>query len=236
MECFGILQFFFPFIFYLLEAHGDFSLIFIVEIWLSYWRLIQFNWVTQSCPNPRTPWTAAHQTSLSITNSQSLHKPMTIESVMTSNHLILCRPLLLHIQTFPVLGSFQMSQFVALGGQSIGVSASAAVLPMNIEDRFPLGWTGWISLQSKGLSSLLQHHSRKVSILQCSGFFTVQLSFWYMTIGKTLALTRRTFVGKVMSLLFNMLFRLIITFLPRSKRLLISWLHLPMHWFWGPRK
>ena len=99
---------------------------------------------------------------------------------------------------------------------------------MNIQDWFPLGWTGWISLQSKGnLKSLLQYHSSKESILRCSAFFIVQLSYPYMTTGKTIALTRRTFVGKVMSLLFNMLSRLVITFLPRSKCLLISRLQSP---------
>ena len=119
------------------------------------------------------------------------------------------------LQSFPESGSFQ---FFTSGGQSIGVSASASVLPMNIQDWFPLGWTGWISLQSKGLS-LFQHHSSKASILQCSAFFIVQLSHPYMTTGKTSALTRRTFVGKVMSLLFHMLSRLVITFLSRSKHL-----------------
>ena len=121
-----------------------------------------------------------------------------------------------------------MSQFFASGGQSIAVSASISVLPMNIKDWFPLGWTGWISLLSKGLSRIfLQYHSSKASILQCSGFFRVQLSHPYMTTGKTIALTRWTFVGKVMSLLFNMLSGLVITFLPRSKHLLISWLQSP---------
>ena len=121
-----------------------------------------------------------------------------------------------------------MSQFFASGGQSIGALASASVLPMNIQDWFPLGWTGWISSQSKGLSkSLLQHHSSKASILQHSAFFIVQLLHPYMTTGKTISWTRRTFVGKVMSLLFNMLSRLIKAFLPRSKRLLISWLQSP---------
>ena len=119
-----------------------------------------------------------------------------------------------------------MSQFFASGGQNIGVSASASVLPMDIQDSFPLGWTGWISLQSRELlgtlKSLLQHHSSKALILQCSAFFIVQLLHAYMTIGKTIALTRQTFVGKVFSLLFNMLSRLVITFLPRSKRLLFS--------------
>ena len=104
-----------------------------------------------------------------------------------------------HLQSFPASGPFQMNQFFASGGQSIGVSASASVLPMNIQDWFPLGLTGWISLKSKWLSSLLQHHSSKASILQCSAFFIVQLSHPYMTTGKTIALTRWTFVGKVIS-------------------------------------
>ena len=120
-----------------------------------------------------------------------------------------------------------MSQFFTSGGQSIGVSASASVLPMNIQDWFPLGWTGLISLHSNGLSSLLQHHSSKTSILRHSAFFIVQLSHPYMTIGKTTALTRQTFVGKVMSLIFDMLSRLVIAFLPKSKHLLISWLQSP---------
>ena len=117
-----------------------------------------------------------------------------------------------------------MSPFFIPGGQSIGLSALGSDIPMNIQDWFPLGWTGWISLQSKGLSSLFQHHSSKASILLCSAFYIVQLSHPYMTTGKTIALTRWTFVGIVMSLLFNMLSRLFITFLPRSKLLLISWL------------
>ena len=109
----------------------------------------------------------------------------------------------------------------------LGVSASASVLSMNIQDWFPLGWTGWISLQSKGLQSFLQHHSSKASILWCSAFFMAQLSHPYVTTGKTIALTRQMFVGKVMSLLFNMVSRLVIAFLPRSKHLLISWLQSP---------
>ena len=130
-------------------------------------------------------------------------------------------------QSLPVSGSFPMSQLFTRGGQSTIVSASASVLPMNTQDWSPLGWTAWKSLQSKGLSSLLQHHSSKASILLCSAFFTVQLSHPYMTTNKTIALTRRAFVGKVMSLLFNMLSRLVITFLPKSKRLLIWWLQSP---------
>ena len=119
-------------------------------------------------------------------------------------------------QSFPASGSFQMNQLFASVGQSIGVSASTSVLPMNTQDWFPLGWTGWISLQFKGFSSLLQHHSSKASILRRSAFFTVQLLCLYMTTGKTIALTRRIFVDKVMSLLLNVLSRLVITFLPRS--------------------
>ena len=109
-------------------------------------------------------------------------------------------------QSLPESGSFPMSQLFARGGQSIGVSASISVFPMNTQDWSPLGWTGWISLQSKGLSSLLQHHSSKASILWRSAFFIVQLSHPYMTTGKTIALTWRPFVDKVMSLLFIYLF------------------------------
>ena len=129
-----------------------------------------------------------------------------------------------------------MSQLFAWGGQSIGVSPSASVPPMNTQDCSPLGWNGWISLQSKGLSRLIEHHSSKASILRCSAFFTVQLSHPYMTTGKTIGLTRRTLVGKVMSLLLNMLSRLVITFLPRSKCLLISWLQSPSAVILEPRK
>ena len=100
-------------------------------------------------------------------------------------------------QSFPASGSFQMSQVFTSGGQSIGVSAAASVLPVNIQDWFPLGWTGWISLQSKGLSRVLQHHSSKASILRRSAFLMVQLSYPYMTTGKSIALTRQNFVGKV---------------------------------------
>ena len=107
------------------------------------------------------------------------------------------------LQSFPVSGSFLNSQFFVSDGQSIGVSASASVLPMNIQDWWPLGWTGWISLQSKGLSSIFSiTSSSKASILRRSTFFIVQLSHPYMTTGKTIALSRWTFVGKVMSLLF----------------------------------
>ena len=131
--------------------------------------------------------------------------------------------------SFPASGSFPMSQFFISDGQSIGALASASVLPMNIQDWFPLGWagwTGWTAIQGT-LKSLLQHHSSKASTLWCSVFFIVQLSHPHMIIGKTIVLTRQTFVSKVMSLLFNKLSRLVIAFLPRSKRLLISWLQSP---------
>ena len=101
------------------------------------------------------------------------------------------------LQSFPASGSFQMSQLLASGGQSIGVSASASVLPMNIQDRSPLGWTGWISLQSKGLWRIFSNTTSKASVLWCSAFFMVQLSHPYITSGKTMAFTRKTFVGKV---------------------------------------
>ena len=117
-----------------------------------------------------------------------------------------------HLQSFPESGSFPVSQFFASGGQRIGVSASTSVLPLNIQDWFLLGWTGCISLQSKVLKSLLQHHSSKASILRRSAFFIVQLSHPYMATGKAIALTIWTFASKVMSLLFNMLSRLILTY------------------------
>ena len=126
-------------------------------------------------------------------------------------------------QFFPALGSFPMSQLFTLGGQSIGVSASASVLPMNTQDWSPLAWTGWISLQSKGLWRVFSNTTvEKHEFLGTQLSYRVQLSPPYMTTGKTIALTRRTFVDKVMSLLYNMLSRLVITFLPRSKCLLIS--------------
>ena len=158
-----------------------------------------------------TPWTAACQVSLSITNSWSLFRLMSKESVMPSNHLILCHPLFLPPQPFPASGSWQMSQLFASGGQSIGVSASTSVLPMNIQDWFPLGWAGWISLKFKGLSRVFSNTTvQKPSVLRCSAFFIGQHSHPYMTTGKTIALTRWTFVGKVMSLLFNKLSRFVV--------------------------
>ena len=171
-------------------------------------------------------WTAAHQASLSITNSRSLLKLMSIASVMPSNHLILYHPLSSCLQSFPESGSFPVSQLFALGGQSIG--ASASVLPMNIQDWFHFRLTGLIFLQSKGLSRVFSN-----ATAQKHQFFSAQPSLQsnshnpYMTTGKTITFTRRTFVDKVMSLPFHMLSKLVITFLPRSKHLFISWLQLP---------
>ena len=128
-----------------------------------------------------------------------------------------------------------MSQLFTSGGQSIGVSASTSVLPMNRSDPSKMDWLDFLAVQGT-LKSLLQHHSSKASILRCSAFFIVQLSHPYMTTGKSIALTRRTFVGKVMSLLLNMLSRLVITFLPRSKHLLISRLQSPSAVILEPRK
>ena len=132
-------------------------------------------------------------------------------------------------QSLQASESFPMSQLFARGGQSTGVSASASVLPINTQDwlvSFRMDWLDLLAVQGT-LKSLLQHHSSKASILKRSAFFTVQLSHPYTTTGKTIALTRRTCVDKVIPLLFNMLSRLVITFLPRSKRLLISWLQSP---------
>ena len=140
-------------------------------------------------------------------------------------------------QSFPASGTFPMSQLFLTGGQSTGVSALASVLPMNIQDWSPSGWTGWICLQSKGLSRVFSNTTdQKHQFFGAWLSFIVRLSHPYMTIGKTIALTRQTFVGKVMSLLFNMLSRLVITFLPRSKRLFISWLQTPSAVILEPQK
>ena len=133
-------------------------------------------------------------------------------------------------QSFRASESFPMSQLLASVGQSTGVSASTSILPMNTLD-----WSDLLAVQGT-LKSLLQHHSSKASIFPCLAFFVVQLSHPYMTTGKTIALTRWTFDGKIMSLLFNMLSRLVITFLPRRKRLLISWLPSQSAVILEPRK
>ena len=180
--------------------------------------MYQFTSVGQLCPTLCDTMDCSTSGFLSITNHWSLLKLMSIQSVMPSNHPVLCRSFSSYLQSFPASGSFQMSQFFASGGQSIG--ASASVLPMNIQDWFPLGWTVLISLQSKGLSRVfLLHHSSKASILRHSAFFMVQVSHPFMTTEKTIAWTIWNFVGKVMSLLFNMLSRFVIAFPPRGKSL-----------------
>ena len=170
---------------------------------------------------------------------------MSIELVISINHLILCYPLSCP-QSFPASRSFpslhqenaKMSQLFASGGQHIGASASASVLPVNIQSWFHLRLTGLIDLLvvQETLNSLLQHHSSKASILQHSAFFMVQFLHLYMTDRKTTALTMWTFVVKVVSLVFNMLSRLVIAFFPRSKHLLISWLQSPSAVILEPKK
>ena len=167
------------------------------------------------------------QASLSITNSQSLHKLLSIALVMTSNHLILCRPLLLP-SMFPSIRVFSNESVLCIRWPkywsfSFSICPSSEYSGLN---SVRMDWLDLLAVQGT-LKSLLQHHSSKASILWRSAFFVVQLSHPYMTTGKTIALTRWTFVGKVMSLLFKILSRLVIAFLPRSKRLLISWLQSP---------
>ena len=151
---------------------------------------------------------------------------------MPSNHLIICHPLPSHLQSFPALEYFQMSPLFPYGGQSFGVSDSMSARPMNIQDWFPLWWTGWISLQSKGLLRVFSN-----TMVQKHQLVSAQLSLWsnsHMTTGKTIALTRQTFVDQVMSLVFNILSRLVITFPSKSKCLLISWLQWPSALIWEP--
>ena len=172
-----------------------------------------------------TPWIAARQASLSITNSQSSPKLMCIESVMSSNHLILCRPLLLLPPILPSVRVFSNESTLRVRWPKYW-SFSFSISPSKEHPgliSFRMDWLDLLAVQGT-LESLLQHHSSKASILRRSAFFTVQLSHPYMTTGKTIALTRRTLVGKVMSLLLNMLSRLVITFLPRSNN------NLKSHW------
>ena len=175
-----------------------------------------------------TPWTAAHQASLSITNSQSLLKLMSIKAVMPSNNLILCCPLLLLPLIFPSFGVFSSESVLCIRWPNYQ-SFSFSISPFNKYlglISFRMDWFDLLAVKGT-LKSLPQHHSSKASILQCSALFMVQLSQPYVTTGKIIALTIQSFVGKVMSLLFNMLSRLVITFLSKSKRLLISWLQSP---------
>ena len=172
-----------------------------------------------------TPWTAAGQASLSITNCQSLTKLMSNESVMPSKYLILCHPILLPPSILSNIRLFSNESALHIRWPKYW-SFSSSISPSNEYSgliSFRMDWLDLLIVQGT-LKSLLQRHSSKAPILQCSAFVIVQHSHPYMTTGKTISLTRQTFVGKVMSLLFNMLSKLVIAFLPRSKHLLISWL------------
>ena len=174
-----------------------------------------------------TPWNVARQASLSITNSRNLLKLMSVESVMPSNHLILCRPLLL-TSVFPSIRVFSNESVLRIRWSKYW-SFSFSISPSNEHSgliSFKMNWLDLLVVQGT-LKSLLQHHSSKASILQCSAFFMAQLLHPYVTTGKAIALTRQTLVGKVVSLLLNMPSRLVIAFLPRSKHLIISWLQSP---------
>ena len=167
-----------------------------------------------------TPWTTARQASLSITNSWSPPRPISIELVMPSNHLILCRTLLFLPSIFPSIRVFSNESALHIRWPKYW-SFSFNISPSNEHPElisFRMDWLDLLAVQGT-LKSLLQHHSSKASILQHSAFFIVQLSHLYMTTGKTIALTSWTYVGKVKSLLFNKLSRLVISFLPRSKQL-----------------
>jgi len=175
-----------------------------------------------------TPWTAACQASLYLTNSWSLLKLTSIELVMPSNHLILCHPLLLLSSVFHSIRVFSNESVLDIRWPKHW-NFSFNISPSNEHSgliSFRMDWLDFLAVQGT-LKSLFRHHSSKASILRHSAFFIVQLSHPYMTAGKTIVLTRQTLVGKVMSLLFNMLSRLVIAFLPRSKHLLISWRQSP---------
>ena len=203
-------------------------------------KIFYLQWFVQfSCSvvsDSATPWTTACQASLSIINSQSPPKPMSIELMIPSNHLILCRPLLLLPPIPHFIRDFSNEPTLHMRWTKYW-SFSFSISPSNEHPglvSFRMDWLDLLAVQGT-LKSLLQHYSSKASILWCSAFFTVQLSHPYMTTGKNIALPWQTFVGKVMSLLFNMLSRLVITFLPRSKSLLISYNH-HLQWFWSPPK
>ena len=183
--------------------------------------------VTQSCLT-ETQWTAAHQASLSITNPLSLLRLMLTESMMPSNHLIHCYTLLFMPSIFPSIQDFSSELALSIGLPKYWVSALASVLPMNIQGWFLLRLTGLTSLLPKGLSIIFSS-----TTFQKHCFFATELSLWsnshitYMTTGNTIVLTLWTCVDKVMALLFNVLPRFVLSFIPRSKHLLISWLQSP---------
>ena len=202
-----------------------------------YTYLVQFSSVARLCPtlcdpvNRSTPGLPVHH---QLPEFTQIHA---IELMMPSNHLILCRPFLLLPSIFPSIRVFSSESALCIRWSKYR-DCSFSISPSNEHpglDAFRMDWLDFLAVQGT-LKSLLQHHSSKASIFQCSAFFTVQLSHPYMTSGKTIALTRRTFVDKVMSLFFNMLSRLVIIFLPRHKSLLISWLQSPSAVISKPRK
>ena len=196
-----------------------------MEIHLEAIQLLLF---TRSVMSLCDPMDAACQTSLSFIISRSFLKLVSTELVMPSNHLILCRPLLLPPSIFSRVRVFSSESVLHIRWPKYS-SFSFSMSPSNEYSgpiSFRIDWLDHLAVQGT-LKSLFQHHSSKASILWYSAFFIVQLSHPYMTIGKTISLTRQTFVSKVMSLVFKILFRLVLAFLPRSKHLLISWLQSP---------
>ena len=212
-------------------------------------QLLEFSSVQFGCSVVSlfaTPWTTACQTSLSITNSQSLPKLMSIELVMPSNHLILCHPLLLLPSIFPSIRDQRSKIPASIFSSELALymrwpkywSFSFSISPSNEYSgliSFRIDWFDLLAIQET-LKSLFQHRSSQPSILWCSAFVIVQLSHLYMTSGKTVPLAIRTFVSKVVSLLFSMPSKLVITFLPSSKCLLVFWLQSPSAVILDPKK
>ena len=195
-------------------------------VYILHFSSVQFSHSVMS--DSATQWTAARQASLSITNSRSPPKPMSIELVMPSNHLILCCPLLLLPSIFPSIRVFSNESALRIRWTKYW-SFSFSISPSNEHPgliSFRMDWLDLLAVQGI-LKSPLQHHTSTASILLHLAFFMLQLSHPYVTTGKTVALTRRTFVDKITSLLFNMLSRFVIAFLSRRKHLLISWLKSP---------
>ena len=210
--------------------------VFSTTAWIALWFsvlveiLIQFSLVQllSRVQLFATPWITAQQAFLSISNSWSLLKLMSIESVKPSSHLIICHPLLLLPPIPPSIRVFSNESTLCIRWPKYW-SFSFSISPSNEHPAlisFRMDWLDLLAVQGT-LKSLLQHHNKKASVFWCSAFFIVQILHPYMTTGKTIALTRRTFVGKVMSLVFNRLSKMVITFLPKSKHLLISWLQSP---------
>ena len=200
-------------------------------------RSVQFSALAQSCPTLCDLMNHSTPGSLYITNPRSSLKLTSIESAIPSSHLILCRPHFLLPPIPPSIRVFPSESTLRMRWPK-DWSFSFSIIPSKEHPgliSFRMDWSDLLAVHGT-LRSLLQHHTSKASILRRSAFFTVQLSRPYMTTGKTIALTKRTFVGKVMSLLFNMISRLVITFLPRSKHLLISWLQSPSAVILEPKK